>query len=66
MITIRVIGEDDAFAFASRQAEFELDAMTLPTPLRPGVGYDKQLVTIIDPQEMVAPGVAESRDNRRR
>jgi len=28
------------------------------TPLRPGVGYDKQLVAIIDPQEMAAHGVA--------
>jgi len=58
MITIRVIGEDDAFAFASRQAEFELDAMTLLTPLRPGVRWGKQVVADIDPQEMIAPGVA--------
>ena len=58
MITVRVIGEDDGFSFASSQAKFELDALTLPIPLRPGVGYDKQFVTIIDPQEMVAPGVA--------
>ena len=58
MITIRVIGEDDAFAFASRQAEFELDAMTLVTPLRPGVGYDRQVFAIIDPQERVGPGVS--------
>jgi hypothetical protein len=58
MITIRVIGEDDGFSFARGQAEFELDAMTLLTPLRQDVGYDKQFVTIIDPQDMVAHGVA--------
>jgi hypothetical protein len=58
MVRIRVIGEDDAVVLASGQAEFELDWMTLVTPLRPGVGYGKPFVTIIDPQEKVAPGVA--------
>jgi hypothetical protein len=58
MITIRVIGEDDAFAFASRQAEFELDAITLVTAPRPSVGWGKQVVADIDRQEMIAPGVA--------
>jgi hypothetical protein len=58
MVSIRVVGEDDPVAFASGQAEFDLDAMTLVTPLRPGVGHDKPFVTIIDPQEMAAPGVA--------
>jgi hypothetical protein len=58
MITVRVIGEDDGFSFASRQAEFELDAMTLLTPLRPAGGHDKQFVTMSNPQDMVAPGVA--------
>jgi hypothetical protein len=58
MVRIRVIGEDDAVVLASGQAEFELDGMTLVTPLRPGVGYGKPFVTIIDPQEKVAPGVA--------
>jgi hypothetical protein len=58
MITVRVIGEDDGFSFAGRQAEFELDAMTLLTPLRPAVGQDKQFVTMSNPQDMVAPGVA--------
>jgi hypothetical protein len=57
MVSIRVVGRDDAVAFASGQAEFDLDATTLVTPLRPGVGYDKQFVAIIDPQEMAAPGV---------
>jgi hypothetical protein len=32
--------------------------MTLVTPLRPGAGYGEPFVTIIDPQEKVAPGVA--------
>jgi hypothetical protein len=58
MVRIRVIGEDDAVVLASGQAEFDLDGMTLVTPLRPGVGYGKPFVTIIDPQEKVAPGVA--------
>jgi hypothetical protein len=58
MVRIRVIGEDDAVVLASGQAEFELDGMTLVTPLRPGVAYGKPFVTIIDPQEKVAPGVA--------
>jgi hypothetical protein len=58
MVSIRVIGEDDAVVLASGQAEFELDAMTLATPLKPGVGYRKPFVTIIDPEEKVAPGVA--------
>jgi hypothetical protein len=58
MVRIRVIGEDDAVVLASGQAEFELDGMTLVTPLRPGVGYGKPFVTIVDPQEKVAPGVA--------
>jgi hypothetical protein len=57
MVSIRVIGEDDAVAFASGRAEFDLDAMTLVTAPRPG-GYGKQFVAIIDPQEIVAPGVA--------
>jgi hypothetical protein len=58
MVSIRVIGEDDPIVFASGQAEFDLDGMTLVTPLRPGVGYGKPFVTIIDPQEKVATGVA--------
>jgi hypothetical protein len=59
MVRIRVIGEDDAVVLASCQAEFELlDGMTLVTPLRPGAGYGEPFVTIIDPQEKVAPGVA--------
>jgi hypothetical protein len=58
MVSIRVIGEDDAVALASGEAELELDAMTLVTPLRPGIGYDKQFVAIIDPKDMVASGVA--------
>ena len=58
MVRIRVIGEDDAVVLASGQAEFELDGMTLITPPTPGVGYRKPFVTIIDPQEKVAPGVA--------
>ena len=58
MVSIRVIGEDDPIVFASGQAEFDLDGMTLVTPLRPGVGYGKPCVTIIDPQEKVATGVA--------
>lgn len=57
MVSIRVVGEDDAVAFARGEAEFELDGMTLVTPLRRGVGYDKQFVAIIDSQEMAAPGV---------
>ena len=57
MVSIRVIGEDNVVAFASGQAEFELDVMTLVTPPRPGVGYDKEVFAIIDPKEMVAPGV---------
>jgi hypothetical protein len=56
MVSIRVVGRDDAVAFASGQAEFDLDATALVTPLRPG-GYDKQFVAIIDPQEIAAPGV---------
>jgi hypothetical protein len=58
MVSIRVVGRDDAVAFASGEAEFELDGMTLVTPLRPGGGYGKPFVTIVDPQEKVAPGVA--------
>ena len=58
MVRIRVIGEDHATVFASGEAEFELDGMTLATPLRPGVGCRKPFVTIIDPEEKVAPGVA--------
>jgi hypothetical protein len=56
LVSIRVIGEGDAFA--GGQAEFDLDVMTLVTAPRPGVGYGEQFVTIIDPPEMVAPGVA--------
>lgn len=58
MVSIRVIGEDDAVVVASGQAEFELDGMTLVTPLRPGAGYGEPFVMIIDPQEKVATGVA--------
>jgi hypothetical protein len=58
MVRIRVIGEDDAVVLASGQAEFDLDGMTLVTPLRPGAGYGEPFVTIIDPQEKVATGVA--------
>ncbi len=58
MVSIRVVGQDDPVAFASGQAEFDLDPMALVTPLRPGAGYDKQFAAIIDPQEMAAPGVA--------
>jgi hypothetical protein len=58
MVRIRVIGEDDPIVFASAQAEFELDGMTLVTPLRPGVGYGEPFVTILDPQEKVVTGVA--------
>ena len=42
MVSIRVIGEDDAIAFASGQAEFELDAITLVTAQRPGVRDEKR------------------------
>jgi hypothetical protein len=49
MVSIRVIGEEDALAFASDQAEFEFDARTLVTALRPAVGHREQFVTIIDP-----------------
>jgi hypothetical protein len=56
MVSIRVMGEDDTIVFASGQAEFDLDGMTLVTPLRPGVGYGEPFVTIIDPQEKVATG----------
>jgi len=58
MVSIRVIGEDDTIVFASGQAEFDLDGMTLVTPLRPGAGYAEPFVTIIDPQEKVTTGVA--------
>jgi hypothetical protein len=58
MVRIRVIGEDDAVVLASCQAEFDLDGMTLVTPLRPGAGYGEPFVTIIDPQEKVSTGVA--------
>jgi hypothetical protein len=58
MVKIRMISEDDAVVLATGQAEFELDGMTLVTPSTPGVGYGKPSVTIIDPQEKVAPGVA--------
>jgi hypothetical protein len=58
MVSIRVIGEDDTIVFASGQAEFDLDGMTLATPLRPGAGCSEPFVTIIDPQENVATGVA--------
>jgi hypothetical protein len=58
MVRIRVIGEDDPIVFAGGQAEFDLDGMTLVTPLRPGVGYGEPFVTILDPQEEVATGVA--------
>jgi hypothetical protein len=58
MVSIRVIGEDDTIVFASGQAEFDLDGMTLVTPLRPGAGCGEPFVTIIDPQEKVATGVA--------
>ena len=58
MVSIRVIGEDDPIVFASGQAEFDLDGMTLVTPLRPGVGYGEPFVTILDPQEKVVTGVA--------
>ena len=57
MVSIRMIGEDNVVAFASGQAEFVLDAMTLVTPPRPGVGYDKEVFAIIDSKDMVAPGV---------
>ena len=56
MVSIRVMGEDDTIVFASGQAEFDLDGMTLVTPLRPGAGYAEPFVTIIDPQEKVATG----------
>ena len=49
MVSIRVIGEEDALASASDQAEFEFDAMTLVTALRPAVDHREQFVTIIDP-----------------
>jgi hypothetical protein len=58
MVRIRVIGERDTVAFGSGHAEFDLDAMDLVTALRPGVGYGEPFGTIIDPQEMVAPGAA--------
>jgi hypothetical protein len=58
MVSMRVIGEDDPIVFASGQAGFDLDGMTLVTPLTPGVGYGEPLVTILDPQEKVATGVA--------
>jgi hypothetical protein len=58
MVRIRVIGEDDAVVLASGQAEFDLDGMTLVTPLRPGAGYGEPFVTILDPQEKVSTGVA--------
>jgi hypothetical protein len=58
MVSIRMIGEDDTIVFASGQAEFDLDGMTLVTPLTPGAGYGEPFVTIIDPQEKVATGVA--------
>jgi hypothetical protein len=58
MVSVRVIGEDDAIVLASGQAEFDLDGMTLVTPLRPGAGYGEPFVTIIDPQEKVATGAA--------
>ena len=54
MVSIRVVGEDDPVAFASGQAEFDLDGMTLVTPLRPGARCGEPFVTIIDPQEKVA------------
>ena len=38
MVSIRVIGEDNAVAFAGGQAAVEFDVMTLVTSLRPGVG----------------------------
>ena len=58
MVSIRVIGEDDTIVFASGRAEFDLDGMTLVTPLRPGADCGERFVTIIDPQEKVATGVA--------
>jgi hypothetical protein len=58
MVSIRVIGEDEAIVLASSQAEFDLGGMSLATPLGPGLGYAKPFVTIIDPQEKVAHGVA--------
>ena len=58
MVSIRMIGEDDTIVFASGQAEFDLDGMTLVTPLRQAAGYGEPFATIIDPQEKVATGVA--------
>jgi hypothetical protein len=47
MVSIRAIGEDDTIVFASGRAEFDLDGMTLMTPLRPGADCGERLVTII-------------------
>lgn len=58
MVSIRAIGEDDTIVFASGRAEVDLDGMTLVTPLRPGADCGEPFVTIIDPQEKVATGVA--------
>jgi hypothetical protein len=58
MVSIRMIGEDDTIVVASGLAEFDLDGMTLVTPLRPGADYGEPFVTMIDPQEKVATGVA--------
>ena len=44
MVSIRVIGEDDAVVLAGGQAEFELDAMALVTAPRSGLGYSPQFV----------------------
>ena len=44
MVSIRVIGEDDAVVLASGRAEFELDPMALVTAPRSGLGYSRQFV----------------------
>ena len=46
MVSIRVIGEDNAIVLASGQAEFELDAMALATAPRPGAGYAEPFVAV--------------------
>lgn len=65
MVSIRMIGEDNVVAFASGQAELELDAMTLVISPRPGVGYEKEFFAIIDPKEWWPQALAESDDGRR-
>lgn len=58
MVSIRVAGKEDTIVFARGQTQFDLEGMTLVTPLRPGAGYGEPFVTIIDPQEKAATGVA--------